>query len=81
MTNLDSDGRGKSQMFRYSQYVEDHELPAIRVVDPEKRLRYVFKGKTKRLALDELVKFVSDYKEGNLEPLLSSEEIPQVATT
>ena len=55
-------------------------MPAIRLINSEKRLRYVYEGDVKSITQADIVKFVNDYKEGNLRADLKSQAIPETVT-
>ena len=43
-------------------------------------LKFGFDGDIKKMSVADISKFISDFKIGNLEPLLISEEVPQHQT-
>jgi len=52
-------------------------MPTVRLLDPSAEMKkYTFEGNAKDLSLDGLKKFISEFKEGKLQPFLKSEEIP-----
>ena len=57
-------------------------MPTLRLISPEESmLKYVWDGDAKAMSGDDVAKFVSDFKAGNLQPHLKSEPIPEPATT
>jgi len=62
--------------------VEAGDMPTLRLISPEESmLKYVWDGDAKAMTGDNVAKFVSDFKAGNLQPHLKSEPIPEPATT
>jgi len=60
--------------------VEAGDMPTLRLISPEENmLKYVWEGDAKTMTGDDVAKFVSDFKAGNLSPHLKSEEIPEPA--
>ena len=56
-------------------------MPTLRLISPEdSMLKYVYEGDAKAMSGDDVAKFVSDFKAGNLSPHLKSEPIPEPAT-
>jgi len=61
--------------------VEKGDLPSMRLIAPEESmLKFVWEGDVNALTGDDIQKFVSDFKAGNLQPHLKSEDIPAEAT-
>lgn len=57
--------------------VEEGHLPTIRILDPANNMKkYTFDGKTESITVASLTQFVNDFKSGNLQPFLKSQEIP-----
>ena len=58
------------------------ELPAMFITKPGKPVtfKYRWEGKFNKLKVDDVTKFVKDFKAGTLEPFWKSEEIPPVPT-
>lgn len=61
--------------------VEKKDMPSMRLIAPEESmLKYVWEGDVNALSAADVEKFVSDFKAGNLQPHLKSEDIPEQAT-
>lgn len=57
--------------------VDDSSLPTLRLLDPADNMRkFTFEGSLSSLTVDNVKKFVNDFKTGSLIPFLKSEEIP-----
>jgi protein disulfide-isomerase A1 len=58
--------------------VEKGDLPSLRIISPEESmLKYNWDGDVKTLTTDQVTQFVTDYKDGKLQPHLKSEAIPE----
>ena len=55
-------------------------MPTLRIVDPKHRTRYLWEGDVHNMTGDDIAKFVSEFKAGNLSQHIASEPIPEQAT-
>jgi len=61
--------------------VTKEDMPTLRVISPEETmLKYVYEGDASALSVDEIGKFVKDFKAGSLKPHLKSAARPEADT-
>jgi len=61
--------------------IDQSMMPTIRLLDPqESMLKFIYEGDAKTASVADLTKFIRDFKAGNLEPFLKSEDVPEPQT-
>jgi len=57
--------------------VEEKNLPTMRLLDPADNMKkFTYSGKVEDITVEDIKKFVDDFKSNKLQPFLKSEEIP-----